>query len=210
MNRAHARTETLSADWLRRRFADATPGAPVREDGASDHLTPAAVLVPVVQRPDQLTVLLTQRTAHLNDHPGQVSFPGGRCEARDGSPIVTALREAEEEVGLRRAQVDVLGVLPDYQTGTGFRVTPVVGLVSLPMELRLDDFEVAEVFETPLSFLLDPANHQRMSIEIAGALRQFWAMPYQGYFIWGATAGMIMSFYSFLLGAGGDRHRADS
>lgn len=200
MSRPAAASNLLTADWLRRRFADGAPGGVVLEEGSAGALTPAAVLVPVVQRPEQLTVLLTQRTAHLNDHPGQVSFPGGRCEAHDQTPIVTALREAEEEVGLRPAQVDVLGVLPEYRTGTGFSVTPVVGLVSLPLDLRLDAFEVAEVFETPLSFLLDPDNHQRMSVEIAGALRQFWAMPYQGYFIWGATAGMIVSFYRFLLG----------
>lgn len=189
----------LSADWLRNRFASGMSFAPVREEALPERLIPAAVLVPVVQR-EELTVLFTQRTAHLHDHPGQVAFPGGRSEADDASPIVTALREAEEEIGLPRDKVDVLGMLPEYNTSTGFRVTPVVGLVTPPIELKLDSFEVAEVFETPLSFLLDPTNHQRMSMELAGAMRQFWAMPFQSYYIWGATAGMVVSLYRFLFG----------
>jgi 8-oxo-dGTP pyrophosphatase MutT (NUDIX family) len=189
----------LSADWLRNCFASRSPFAPLQEEGLPQRLIPAAVLVPVVQR-EELTVLFTQRTAHLHDHPGQVAFPGGRSESGDSSPIVTALREAEEEIGLPRCQVDVLGTLPEYNTSTGFRVTPVVGLVAPPIELKLDAFEVAAVFETPLAFLLDPANHQRMSMEFAGAMRQFWAMPFQSYFIWGATAGMVVSLYRFLFG----------
>ncbi|MGA9960953.1 MAG: CoA pyrophosphatase, partial [Azonexus sp.] len=139
------------------------------------------------------TVLLTQRTAHLRDHAGQISFPGGRVEAADMSPLHTALRETEEEIGLHRQQVKILGYLPEYRTGTGFRVTPVVALVTPPFELALDPFEVAEAFEVPLSFLLDPANHQRHSLHYRGALRHFYAMPYGDYFIWGATAGMIRS-----------------
>jgi 8-oxo-dGTP pyrophosphatase MutT (NUDIX family) len=190
----------LSAQWLRSRFALGLPGSAVEELPPAAELIPAAVLVPVVQRVPDLTVLFTQRTSHLHDHPGQVAFPGGRRDAADATPIDTALREAEEEIGLARDQVDVLGVLPEYRTSTGFRVTPVVGLVSPPLDLRLDSFEVAEVFETPLAFLLDPANHQRMSMEFAGALRQFWAMPFQGYYIWGATAGMVVSLYRFLFG----------
>ncbi len=192
----------LTADWLRQRFAAPPAQAAVAEEGAPAELIPAAVLVPVVDREGGLTVLLTQRTAHLHDHAGQVAFPGGRCEDEDASPVFTALREAEEEVGLAPARVEVLGLLPEYRTGTGFRVTPVVGLVRPPFELRLDSFEVAEVFETPLAFLLDPANHQRHSVEIGGVLRQYYAMPYQGYFIWGATAGMLVSLYRRLLGEG--------
>ena len=120
-------------------------------------LTPAAVLFPIVLRDNGQTVLLTQRTAHLKDHAGQISFPGGRVEAEDESPIHTALRETEEEIGLARKHVEVLGFLPEYRTGTGFRVTPVVALVTPPFELALDPFEVAEAFEVPLAFLLDPA-----------------------------------------------------
>ena len=156
-------------------------------------LKAAAVLVPLIERPDGLTVLFTQRTAHLRDHAGQISFPGGRVEADDASPLHTALRETEEEIGLAREHLEVLGYLPEYRTGTGFRVTPVVALVRPPFELALDSFEVAEAFEVPLSFLLDPANHQRHSLHYRGALRQFFAMPYGDYFIWGATAGMIRS-----------------
>lgn len=187
-----------TANWLRERFVGAAPLSEISEVDVPRPLTRAAVLVPVVDRPEGLTVLLTQRTAHLHDHPGQVSFPGGRCETGDESAVVTALREAQEEVGLKPTQVDVLGTLPEYRTGTGFRVVPVVGLITLPLDLRLDTFEVADVFETPLAFLLDPRNHQRLSMEIAGALREFWAMPYNGRFIWGATAGMIVSLYQFL------------
>ena len=172
------------------------PGADefVQEDGGEGlPLTPAAVLFPIVLRDDGHTVLLTQRTAHLRDHAGQISFPGGRVEEEDPSPVATALRETEEEIGLSRAHVEILGYLPEYRTGTGFRVTPVVALVKPPFELALDAFEVAEVFEVPLAFLLDPANHQRHSLHYRAALRHFFAMPYGDYFIWGATAGMIRS-----------------
>jgi 8-oxo-dGTP pyrophosphatase MutT (NUDIX family) len=137
----------------------------------------AAVLVPVVARDTGATVLLTQRTMHLRDHAGQVSFPGGRSEANDASPEATALREADEEVGLDAGQIEILGRLPEYRTGTGFVITPVVGLVTPPLNLKLDDFEVAEVFEPPLEFLLDRANHQRHSIEVRGIMREYWAVP---------------------------------
>lgn len=174
-------------------------GQPVREAGVDfTELTPAAVLFPIVQRGSGETVLLTQRTAHLRDHAGQISFPGGRVEADDPSPVHTALRETEEEIGLAREHVEILGFLPEYHTGTGFRVTPVVALLTPPFELAPDPFEVAEVFEVPLAFLLDPANHKRHSLHYRGALRHFFAMPYGDYFIWGATAGMIMSLYRAL------------
>jgi 8-oxo-dGTP pyrophosphatase MutT (NUDIX family) len=191
---------SLSLDDLRRRIAAAGTAPCVFEpgaDAAAAHV-PAAVLVPIVNRPSGLTVLLTQRTAHLRDHAGQVSFPGGRREAHDADAVATALREAREEVGIVPAQVEVLGMLPEYRTGTGFAVIPVVGLVEPPLNLRLDDFEVAEAFEPPLSFLLDPANHQRHSVEVQGVLREYWAMPWRGYHIWGATAGMLLSLYAVL------------
>jgi 8-oxo-dGTP pyrophosphatase MutT (NUDIX family) len=166
----------------------------VQEDGADDAaLTPAAVLFPIVLRESGYTVLLTQRTAHLRDHAGQISFPGGRVEESDQSSLHTALRETEEEIGLAREHIEPIGYLPEYRTGTGFRVTPVVALVRPPFDLRIDPFEVADAFEVPLAFLLDPANHQRHSIHHRGALRQYFAMPYGDYFIWGATAGMIRS-----------------
>ena len=187
----------MSVDLERLRaslLSEPADGDFVQEDGGEGlPLTPAAVLFPIVLRDDGHTVLLTQRTAHLRDHAGQISFPGGRVEAADMSPLHTALRETEEEIGLDRQQVKILGYLPEYRTGTGFRVTPVVALVTPPFELALDPFEVAEAFEVPLSFLLDPANHQRHSLHYRGALRHFYAMPYGDYFIWGATAGMIRS-----------------
>ena len=166
----------------------------VQEDGGEGlPLTPAAVLFPIVLRDSGATVLLTQRTAHLRDHAGQISFPGGRVELDDLSPTHTALRETEEEIGLAREHIEIIGFLPEYRTGTGFRVIPVVALVTPPFDLQPDPFEVAEVFEVPLEFLLDPDNHKPHSLHYRGALRHFFAMSYGDYFIWGATAGMIRS-----------------
>jgi len=175
-------------------LAEPRAGHFIREDGVGDEpLTPAAGLFPIVLRDGGQTVLLTQRTAHLRDHAGQISFPGGRVEAHDRSPMDTALRETEEEIGLARERVEIVGFLPEYRTGTGFRVTPVVALVRPPFDLQPDPFEVAEIFEVPLAFLLDPANHQQHSLHYRGALRNYFAMPFGEYFIWGATAGMIRS-----------------
>lgn len=166
--------------------------------------TPAAVLVPVVIGGPEPTLLLTRRTDHLHDHPGQIAFPGGRVDAADASPEATAVREAQEEIGLTPDRIELIGRLPEYYiTATGFRVTPVVGLLRKPLQLKLDEFEVAEAFETPLSFLLDPANRRRGSIHHEGVTWEFWAMPWQGYNIWGATAGMIVSFAEHLLGEEG-------
>jgi 8-oxo-dGTP pyrophosphatase MutT (NUDIX family) len=185
---------------MRRRFSEGLVASPVNEGGVADekNLIAAAVLVPVIVRATGATMLLTQRTAHLRDHAGQVSFPGGRSEPSDSSAEATALREAEEEVGIPASQIEILGRLPEYRTGTGFVITPIVGLVTPPLNLKLDDFEVAEVFEPPLEFLLDSANHQRHTIEVRGALHEYWAMPWQGYYIWGATAGMLVTLHHFL------------
>ena len=161
--------------------------------------TPAAVLVPVINRPEGLSVLLTRRTDHLSDHAGQISFPGGKVNAEDSSPEDTALRETEEEIGLDRSRVQLLGRLPDYIIPTGFRVTPVIGWIEPPFTLKLDAFEVAEAFEAPLSFLVDPAHRQLQSAMRNGRLRHFYAMPYQGYNIWGATAGMLVVLSRLLL-----------
>ena len=162
---------------------------------------PASVLVPLVVRDHGVSVLLTQRTAHLTDHAGQISFPGGRVENDDADAVATALRESEEEIGLPHDVVDVLGHLPEYRTVTGYRVTPVVALIERPFTLRLDTFEVSEAFEVPLAFLMDPANHERRLYRYADIARTFYAMPYQAarrYFIWGATAAMLRNFYHFL------------
>ncbi len=188
--------------WLKRRFASPPPmTALVAGDGRSQRLAepvrPAAVLVPLIKRDNALMLLLTRRTAHLHDHAGQISFPGGRSELNE-SPAATALREAEEEIGLPPSGVQILGLLPEYVTVTGYRVTPVVGLIQAPFDPKLDDFEVAELFEVPLEFVLDPANHVRNSVTQQGLLRHYYAMPYRQYYIWGATAGMLMNFYAFL------------
>lgn len=159
---------------------------------------PAAVLVPLVNRASGIQVLLTQRTAHLNDHAGQISFPGGRVDAGDVDRIDTALRETEEETGLPRTRVEVLGFLPDYDIMTGFRVTPVVGWVEPPFSLAPDPFEVAEIFEVPLNFILDPANHRRNSRTVDDCTRHFYSMPWEGRNIWGATAGMLHTLYRLL------------
>lgn len=169
------------------------------DDGiTSVSLTPASVLFPLVPREDGLFVLLTQRTDHLRDHPGQISFPGGRVEPEDISPVHTALREAREEIGLAAEHVDVIGFLPDYCTITGYRVTPVVGILTPPFELTPDADEVAQIFEVPFGFLMDSANHQEHAIMREGKPRRFFAVPYDDYFIWGATAGIIMSLHRAL------------
>ena len=156
-------------------------------------LRPAAVLLLVVEHP-QPTVVFTQRTAHLADHAGQISFPGGRCDEADCTPERTALREAEEEVGIEPGRIELLGRLPEYRTSTGFSVTPVVGWARPPMLYRPDPHEVAEVFEVPLEFLLDVRNHRYESAFFRGRMRKYWAMPFGDRFIWGATAGMLVTF----------------
>lgn len=161
-------------------------------------LTPAAVLIPLVERDAGLTVLFTRRARDLPDHPGEISFPGGRLEATDRSPEDAALRETEEELGLTRERIEVLGRLDPYETRTGFRVSPIVGLVRPPVHVSPDPVEVAEVFEVPLGYLLDPVNHARHEAGAGGPGRTFYAIPYGDYFIWGATAGMLINLYEVL------------
>lgn len=160
---------------------------------ASRILRPAAVLVPLVEHPTGLTVLLTRRTEHLTNHAGQVSFPGGRIEPGDKDPVAAALREASEEIGLDRHYVSVAGFLDPYETSTGFHVTPVVGFLTPGFTLTPDPGEVAQIFEVPLDFLMDPANRQRQSRDYNGVQRYFYAMPYGEHYIWGATAGMLVN-----------------
>ncbi len=163
----------------------------------------ASVLIPLVLREQGLTVLLTERTTHLSSHSGQVAFPGGKADPEDADATETALREAEEEIGLDRNLVQVLGNLPVYTTGSAFIVTPVVALVQSALTLTPNPHEVADVFEVPLAFLMDPANHHRHAMELAGARREWLSMPFVDAhgerFIWGATAGMLRNFYRFLL-----------
>jgi 8-oxo-dGTP pyrophosphatase MutT (NUDIX family) len=163
-------------------------------------LTPAAVLMPLVDRPEGLTVLLTQRTEHLYNHAGQISFPGGRVEQHDASLTETALRETEEEIGLHRRHVEVIGFMEPYQTITGFLVTPVVGFVEPVFELSLDAFEVAEAFEVPLQFILDPRHHKRHSAQYRGQARYYYVIPYENRYIWGATAAMLVNLANRLAG----------
>jgi 8-oxo-dGTP pyrophosphatase MutT (NUDIX family) len=160
----------------------------------------AAVLIPLIPRDDDIHVLLTQRSAHLKDHPSQISFPGGRVEGGDQDRVETALREAEEEIGLTREHVTILGSLPDYDMPSGFRISPVIGWIEPPFELKLDPIEVESAFEVPLSYLIDPANHEYRRYEFNGRSRDYLAMPYEGRYIWGATAGMLQRLSQQLAG----------
>ena len=206
------------ANQLKRVFENPPQWTPeVKREPAVGQRPPqeAAVLIPIVLRGDQGTephILLTQRTLHLSSHAGQIAFPGGKVDAEDASAEDAALREAEEEVGLAPQFVNILGTMPTYVTGTAFHITPVVGLVSPDHVVTPNAFEVAAVFEVPLSFLMNPANHRLHEWERDGVKRQWYSMPYfepptsatdqpVERFIWGATAGMIRNFYRFLLAA---------
>lgn len=200
--------DRLQPDAIRARFRNPPEWSPemVNDRILLKARTPAAaaVLVPLVVREHGLTVLLTQRTAHLNDHAGQISFPGGRCEPLDNGPVHTAMRETIEEIGLHERHIEVIGDLPVYTTATNFHVTPVVGLVHPPFELKPDTFEVAEVFEVPLHFLMDAANHQRNAFVTDDGERFFYSMPWRNddgreYYIWGATAAMLRNLYRMLV-----------
>ena len=198
---------------LRQAFGDARPamveqqGDDVRYPGREGTPVPAAVLIPLVARDDGPYVMLTQRTAHLYDHAGQISFPGGRVEPSDADAVAAALRETQEETGLGSSHIEILGSMAPYRTATGFVVTPVAALVRPGFTLAPDTFEVAEVFEVPLAFLMVPANHRRHQATLAdGTVRHYYSMPWKGYFIWGATAAMLRNLYRLL--AAGPAHPA--
>jgi 8-oxo-dGTP pyrophosphatase MutT (NUDIX family) len=195
----------LTAAGLRHHFDRAPVWTPelVRERRFTDRQpAAAAVLIPLVEG-DRLGLLLTQRTAHLSTHSGQIAFPGGKVDAEDRDAIAAALREAQEEIGLAPSHVTVLGTLPQYVTGTQFFITPVVALVQPGFSLQPNPGEVDDVFEVPLDFLMDPANHRRHGFEWNGEMREWYSMPYQDgateRFIWGATAGMLRNLYRFLM-----------
>ena len=203
--------ESLLTPALRQRFANPPDWTPevVLEKRYSNrtNATNASVLIPIVlrgPRQDQPTVLLTHRTAHMSTHSGQIAFPGGKADPTDADAVATALREAEEEVGLAPEFVQVLGQLPFYVTGSAFVITPVVALVQPGFTLAANPVEVADVFEVPLEFLMDPANHRRHEVPWQDTTRQWFSMPFHDldtgkeHFIWGATAGMLRNFYRFL------------
>jgi 8-oxo-dGTP pyrophosphatase MutT (NUDIX family) len=195
----------LTGSAIAERLAAAGRRRPPASDPGSDRVpVPAAVLVPLIERDGDLSVLFTRRAAHLVNHPGQISFPGGRMEIEDdGDRVVCALRETEEEIGLGRDRVTVIGRLDEYVTGTGFAITPVVGWTIAPDGLEPDPSEVAEIFEVPLAFLLDPANRARRTRDIGGQRRSYWEIAWGDRLIWGATAGILVNLSNVLAGRDG-------
>ncbi|MDL2284835.1 CoA pyrophosphatase [Oxalobacter sp. OttesenSCG-928-P03] len=197
--------DRLNVEWLRYRFANPRKWEPeplVEKPmwTGRNKWVPAAVLVPLVARKDDdLWLMLTRRAAHLSDHAGQISFPGGRVDLTDSSRIETALREMQEEVGVESEQIEILGTLPECRTGSGYSVTPVVAIVRPPFTVRIDPMEVAEVFEVPFPYLMTGENYQRRSADFPSiGRRTFYTIPYGNYMIWGATAGMLRNLFHFM------------
>lgn len=182
---------------------DGETGALLNQTPQQSSLKPAAVLILIVNRPDAPTILFTQRTAHLTDHGGQISFPGGRVEEDDASAEYTALRETAEETGIDENRITLLGSIPRYTTGTGYLITPVVGWIDPPVDYQPDSREVEECFEVPLDYLIAPLNHRLETAMYKGRMRQYYAIPYRHRYIWGATAGMLVTFTRVLSNARG-------
>jgi len=168
------------------------------EDGTLHR--PAAVLIPIIDRPQGATILLTHRAAHLKDHAGQIAFPGGKMDTHETDPAQTAIREAREEIGLDQKYIDPIGYLEPYLSSTGYRIVPVIASIDPAHSLAIDPNEVQSIFEVPLSFLMDPTHHQTHRREWRGALRDYYAMPYMHYYIWGVTAGIIRNLYEKVYG----------
>ena len=201
--------QALTPQALRQRFRHPplwTPEHSVEKKFSDREPALAAVLLPLVMR-DELMLLLTERAGNMSTHSGQVALPGGKTDDDDRDAVDTALREAHEEIGLLRAHIEVLGILPTYVTGSAFIITPVVALVQPGFVLQANPAEVADIFEVPLRYLMNPANHQRHEFEFDGVMRQWLSMPYTGVdssdskerYIWGATAGMLRNLYRFLI-----------
>jgi len=209
--RAARVTREQLAAWLAHQHAIGASGdGGFSDDGesavqmhAGKALKPAAVLILVINQPDAPAVLFTQRTAHLTDHAGQISFPGGRVEADDRDPEHTALRETEEETGVDASRIEIIGRIPQYTTGTGYLITPIVGWMEPPVSYRPDPTEVEECFEVPLDFLIDIDNHHLETAMYKGRMRSYYAMPYGRRYIWGATAGMLVTLTRVLAVAQG-------
>ena len=154
--------------------------------------TPAAVLVAFTRRANETQLVLTKRSAQLSAHRGQIAFPGGKIDKQDKTPVFTAMREAEEEIGVSRDQICIMGKLPLYETGTGFIITPITAIIHPPYEFVRQESEVEEIFEVPLSFVASPSNYQKNEVMLDGVRRQFWVLPYKDYYIWGATAAILI------------------
>ena len=196
--------DRLTPDALRQRFAvppNWTPEVKEERRFVDREWRSAAVLVPLVDRPEGLSVLLTQRSMRLKEHPGQISFPGGRVDEEDCTHIETALREAKEEIGVDRECVEIIGLMPEYRTGSGYRVIPVVSIVHPPFDVTLNRREVDDAFELPFSFFMTGTNYQVRSAEFPNGLgrRSFYTIPCEGRFVWGATAAMLRNLYHFIL-----------
>ncbi len=197
--------ERLTVHWLRARFSSPPSWAPEntdelgqRQQQTNANARHASVLLPLVLREDGLHILLTRRASHMHTHANQISLPGGRQEPSDASTVETALREAQEEIGLHPRHVEIIGLLPEYWTNSGYRITPVVGLVKPPIVLQPNPEEVEEIFEVPLSFLMNGMNHQRRTAHFPNGSRTFYAMSFDRFFIWGVTATILRNLFHFV------------